>query len=79
MEGRMELVGHSTAAEKTTADCVRFDRIVTATINRRQGYGRQAGAWPSRQPAPPKDAIMYINFQPLHCSLFTYFLHPTPK
>ncbi len=30
----MELVGHSTAAAKTTADCVRFDRIVTATTER---------------------------------------------
>ena len=43
----MELVGHSTAAAKTTADCVRFDRLVTATAGRGP---------PVRQPAPPKDA-----------------------
>ena len=46
MEGRTELVGHSTATAKTTADCARFEMLSTATISRRQGYGRQAGAWP---------------------------------
>ncbi len=34
MEGRTEHVGHSTATAKTTADCVRFDRMVTATTER---------------------------------------------
>ena len=34
MEGRTELVGHSTATAKTTADCVRFDMKITATTER---------------------------------------------
>ena len=34
MEGRTEHVGHSTATAKTTADCVRFDNMVTAMLGR---------------------------------------------
>ncbi len=69
MEGRTEPVGHSTATAKTTADCVRFDKVVTATISRRQGYGRQAGAWPSRWVDPKRASSFTTHLNALGTNL----------